>query len=396
MSPFLIADRADVLVLDDQIENLQALVNLLSPEFNVHPFSNGNALLRYVQSDRPADLILLDIVMPEPDGYVVCAELRKLPELVDVPIVFLTGLSTPQDEAKGLALGAVDYIGKPFSPAIVLARVRSHVQLGRMIRLVMLQNERLDSKVSERTAALEAKNVELQNALGELANTKDATILALSSLAETRDSDTGHHICRTQSYVRELAESLSEDRAYAEALSPDAVTLMHKSAALHDIGKVAIPDHILLKPGRLTPEEFEVMKTHTEHGRNALANAERSVGGNSFLKCAREIAYSHHERWDGKGYPEGLRGEGIPLSARLMAVADVYDALISPRVYKVAMSHHRAVELILADSGQHFDPVVVRAMVQRAAAFKRIGEQFRDAQAGPGGNDSAKPDRSDA
>ena len=378
MTPFLIADRADILVLDDQVENLQALVNLLSPEFNVHPFSNGQALLRYVRSDRLTDLILLDIVMPEPDGYAVCAALRTMPDLVDVPIVFLSGLSTPEDEAKGLALGAVDYISKPFSPAIVLSRVRSHVQLGRMMRLVMQQNERLDSRVAERTAALATKNTQLVEAMDELAKTKDATILALSSLAETRDSETGHHIRRTQSYVRVLAEALSQDAAYAGDLQPDTIDLLHKSAALHDIGKVAIPDHILLKPGRLTPEEFAVMKTHTEHGSNALASAEESVGGNSFLKCAREIAHFHHERWDGKGYPVGLQGTQIPLPARLMAVADVYDALISPRVYKRAMSHHRAVELILADSGQHFDPVVVRALVQRADEFKRISERFRD------------------
>lgn len=379
MSPFLIADRADILVLDDQVEYLQALVNLLSSDYNVHPFSHGNALLRYVRSGRPADLIMLDIMMPEPDGYAVCAELRALPDLSEVPIVFLTGLNTPQNEERGLALGAVDYISKPFTPAIVLSRVRSHVELGRMMRLVMAQNERLDSRVAERTVALAAKNAELQQALDQLAKTKDATIVALSSLAEARDTDTGQHIRRTQSYVRELAEALSMDSNYAASLPPDKINLLHKSAALHDIGKVAIPDHILQKPGKLTPEEFEVMKTHAEHGRSTLANAESNVGGNSFLKCAREIAHAHHERWDGNGYPLGLAGEAIPLSARLMAVADVYDALISPRVYKVAFSHQRAVETILADSGQHFDPVVVRAFVQRAAAFKQISEHFRDA-----------------
>ena len=378
MSMFLIADRADILVLDDQAEYLQALINLLSPEFNVHPFSQGGALLRYVRSGRPADLILLDVVMPEPDGFAVCAELRSLPELNDVPIVFLTGLSSPQDEARGLALGAVDYIGKPFSPAIVISRVRSHVQLGRMMRVVINQNERLDSKVAERTSELEAKNAELQAAFSELAHTKDATILALSSLAETRDTDTGNHIRRTQHYMRELAVALASDPAFAIQLPPAAVDLLSKSAALHDIGKVAIPDHILLKPGRLTPDEFEIMKTHTEHGRHALAEAEASVGGNSFLKCAREIAHFHHEHWDGSGYPTGIKGEDIPLPARLMAVADVYDALISPRVYKKALSHQAAVEHILAESGRHFDPVVVRAMVQREAAFRQIGAQYSD------------------
>ena len=378
MSAFLIADRADILVLDDQAEYLQALINLLSPEFNVHPFSQGGALLRYVRSGRPADLILLDIVMPEPDGYAVCAELRSLPELNDVPIVFLTGLSSPQDEARGLALGAVDYIGKPFSPAIVMSRVRSHVQLGRMMRLVMMQNERLDTRVAERTAQLELRNAELQAAFTELAQTKDATILALTSLAETRDSDTGNHIRRTQQYMRELALTLAIDAVYAEQLAPDAVNLLSKSAALHDIGKVAIPDQILLKPGRLTSEEFEVMKTHTEHGRRALAQAEASVGGNSFLKCAREIAHYHHEHWDGSGYPTGIKGEDIPLPARLMAVADVYDALISPRAYKQAFSHQAAVDLILSQSGRHFDPVVVRTLVQCEAEFRQISERLQD------------------
>ena len=382
MTSFLIADRADILVLDDQVENLQALVNLLSPEFNVHPFSNGQALLRYVRSDRLTDLILLDIVMPEPDGYAVCAELRTMPDLVDVPIVFLSGLSTPEDEAKGLALGAVDYISKPFSPAIVLSRVRSHVQLGRMMRLVMQQNERLDSRVAERTAALATKNAQLVEAMDELAKTKDATILALSSLAETRDSETGHHIRRTQSYVRVLAEALSQDAAYAGDLQPDTIDLLHKSAALHDIGKVAIPDHILLKPGRLTPEEFAVMKTHTTLGRDAIATAEARVGVNvEFLAYAKEIAYSHQEKWDGSGYPEGLSGEDIPISARLMAVADVYDALISRRVYKMPMPHEEAVKIMLAGKGQHFDPDVIDAFIECQAEFKAIGEKYSDSEA---------------
>lgn len=377
MNPVLAADKAHIAVVDDQVENLQMLVSLLSPHYHVHPFTGGDALLRYLRGERPADLILLDVVMPTPDGYEVCRQVRALGEFDEVPVVFLTALDSMEDEARGLALGAVDYITKPFSPSIVLARVQNHVNLSRAMRLIHRQNEVLETQVAERTAELEKKNADLLIALQQIALTQDVTIVAFSSLAEARDNETGQHIQRTQNYVRELALAVRGTEPFAAELDDEAIGLLFKSAPLHDIGKVAIPDSILLKPGRLTPEEFEIMKSHAEHGRCAIQAAERSLGiENSFLRYALEIAYSHHEKWDGSGYPLGLAGEAIPLAARLMAVADVYDALISRRVYKPPMDHEEAVGIIADGRGTHFDPVLVDAFLSIQGRFAEIARRF--------------------
>jgi putative two-component system response regulator len=379
MKDLLIADKADVVVVDDQVENLQLLVHLLAPHFNVHPFPSGEALFRYLGSGRPADLILLDVVMPPPDGHEICTRLRTMPELAEVPIVFLTGLNSIDDETRGLALGAVDYITKPFSPPIVLARVSHHVRLSRALRLIINQNDYLDQRVAERTAALARKNAELTVALTRVAQTQDLTIIALSSLAETRDNETGGHIHRTKNYVLTLAQALRELPAYAQQLDDETLEMIGKSAPLHDIGKVAIPDRILLKPGRLDSEEFEIMKTHAGHGRHAIEIAEASLANeNSFLHHAREIAYGHHEKWDGSGYPQGIAGTAIPLSARIMAVADVYDALISRRVYKPGMPHEEALKIIAAGKGTHFDPVLAQTFLGIEGQIREIAEQFSD------------------
>jgi len=206
------------------------------------------------------------------------------------------------------------------------------------------------------------------------------TIMAMASLAETRDNETGNHIRRTQRYVRALAEKLKSHGKFAAYLSDAMIEQLYKSAPLHDIGKVGIPDHILLKPGKLTPEEFEVMKTHTTLGRDAILSAEKLIDApSSFLEVAREIAYGHQEKWDGSGYPQGLSGEQIPVSARLMAVADVYDALISARPYKKPFTHEAAVELITKSANAHFDPDVVAAFVELADEFRAIAEELKDA-----------------
>lgn len=377
----LIADKADVLVVDDQLENLQLLVSLLSPQFSVHPFADGEALLRYVEAGRPADLIMLDVLMPPPDGYELCRRLRAIADLAEVPIIFLTGLDSSADEEKGLALGAVDYITKPFSPPIVFTRVRNHVRLGQALRLISYQNDLLDHRVAERTAELARKNVELVSALKRIAAAQDVTISAFSSLAESRDNETGRHIRRTQNYMRALALKLRENPRYGDWLDDQMIELIFKSAPLHDIGKVAIPDRILLKPGKLDPDEFEIMKTHTEHGRHAIETAEASLDNkDSFLCLARDIAYAHHEKWDGSGYPLGIAGEAIPFAARMMAVADVYDALISRRVYKSGMSHDKAVSIILEGRGKHFDPEVVDAFLDIQSEFAEIARQLTDTE----------------
>lgn len=379
MSYLMVADKADVLMLDDQPENLHLLTNLLVDDFRVHPFSDASRFMNYIEQGRPVDLILLDVVMPERDGYSICAWLRQRRELEHVPVIFLTSLTSAEDERKGLGLGADDYIGKPFSPPIVLTRVRHHVRLGRSLRIIADQNDNLDQKVRERTAQLEQRNRELLLKSDEIQRIQDATIIAFSSLAETRDNETGLHIRRTQHYVRELALLLRQHPRFAHALDDQSIELLFKSAPLHDIGKVAIPDHILLKPGRLTSEEFDVMKLHSTHGRNAILAAEAGLSEhNSFLTAAREIAYSHHEKWDGSGYPQGLSGEAIPLFARIMALADVYDALISHRIYKPGMPHEKAVAIIREGRGSHFDPDICDHFLLAHERFYAIAAQFCD------------------
>ena len=379
MREFLIADKADVLVVDDQVSNLQMMVSMLSEQYNVHPFTDGAGLLRYLKSGQPVDLILLDVVMPVMDGHEVCRQIREMPDLDKVPIVFLTALDSIEDEERGLALGAVDYITKPFSPPIVMTRVSNHVRLSRALRLIINQNELLDHRVAQRTAELAKKNVALQEALHDLAQTQDVTIVAFSSLAEARDNETGRHIHRTQNYIRELALALRTLPAFTGKLDDETIEQLYKSAPLHDIGKVAIPDHILLKPGRLDAAEFEIMKTHADEGRKAIEAAEAALDTeNSFLRCAREIAHAHHEKWDGSGYPLGLAGECIPLSARLMAVADVYDALISRRVYKEPMYHVDAVNLIAQERGMHFDPLIIDAFLLVESRFADVADRFSD------------------
>ena len=379
MSYLMISDKADVLMLDDQPENLHLLTHLLANDFRAHPFSDAAKFMAYIEQGKPADLILLDVLMPGRDGYEICSELRKRRELEHVPIIFLTSLTSAEDESKGLALGANDYIGKPFSPPIVLTRVKHHVSLGRTLRIIADQNDNLDDKVRERTAELERLNAELLLKSEEIQKTQDATIIAFSSLAETRDNDTGMHLRRTQHYVRTLAQALKEHPRFVPQLDDSAIDILFKSAPLHDIGKVAIPDQVLLKPGKLTTEEFEVMKTHATHGRDAIAAAESGMGVyNSFLGAAREIAYGHHEKWDGSGYPQGIAGDAIPLFARIMAVADVYDALISKRVYKVGMPHAKAVGIISEGRGSHFDPDICDRFLLIHEQFFAIAAQFQD------------------
>jgi putative two-component system response regulator len=324
--------------------------------------------LQIVQAGSPPDLILLDIMMPEMDGFEVMQRLKAMPAHRDIPVIFLTAKSTVEDEMRGLVVGAVDYITKPISPPIVLARVRNHLELKMARDFLRNENAYLEQEVARRT--------------GQVAAIQDVTIRAMASLAETRDTDTGNHIRRTQEYVRLLAEKLQKHPRFAYFLSDDNIMLLYKSAPLHDIGKVGIPDRILLKPGKLTPEEMEIMKTHTTLGRDAIAAAEAELGvAVSFLGFAKEIAYSHQEKWDGSGYPEGLAGDAIPISARLMAVADVYDALISRRVYKPAMSHEKAVTIIAQGRGSHFDPDITDAFLSLAEEFHAVATRFIDSDA---------------
>lgn len=371
---------ARVLIVDDQPDNLLVLEDLLGAHYDVYATSDGLQALDYLHGGGAADLILLDVMMPGLDGYEICRRLKGTPRTRDIPVIFLTSLDGVADETRGLSLGAEDFIHRPFSPPVVLARVRNHLELARASALLRLRNEDLERLVAERTAEIVRQSSELVRREQEIIAAQGATITAFCALAEARDYETGNHIRRTQNYVRALAEHVREQPPFRDELDDETIRLLFKSAPLHDVGKVAIPDAILLKPGKLTDEEWRVMKRHTEYGRDAIASAEEELGEPhaSFLRHARDIAYSHHERWDGSGYPEGLAGEAIPLSARLMAVADVYDALISRRVYKEAYSHEHALGAIAARRGSHFDPALVDALLDIAGEFRDIATRFGD------------------
>jgi putative two-component system response regulator len=357
--------RARILIVDDVNENLHALMNILRDEHAISAATSGEKALDLARREPQPDLILLDIMMPGMDGYEVCRRLKADPHTRDIPVIFLTALAHEEDEHRGLELGAEDYITKPISPPIVRARVRNHLKLKATADFLRDKAEFLEHEVARRTR--------------EVVAIQDVTILALTSLAETRDSDTGNHIRRTQHYVRALALHLHEHPRFARHLGDAAIAALYKSAPLHDIGKVGIPDHILRKPGRLTPEEFGIMKTHTTLGRAAIEHAERALGLTvDFLTTAKEIALSHHERWDGGGYPEGRAGEAIPVSARLMSVADVYDALISRRIYKEAMPHASATAIITEGRGSQFDPDVVDAFLALQDEFQAIAARYAD------------------
>lgn len=362
-------DKATVLVVDDTPANLSLMTGLLRDIYKVKAAIDGEKALRIAQSDAPPDLILLDIMMPGMDGYEVCRRLQANPVTRDIPIIFLTAKAGIEDEKMGLELGAVDYITKPISPPIVLARVRNHLALKASADFLRNKADFLEAEVVRRTA--------------EVMAIQDVTIMAMASLAETRDSDTGNHIRRTQHYVKVLAQYLRKHPRFASVLDDDRyIALLFKSAPLHDIGKVGIPDRILLKPGKLTFEEFEIMKTHTTLGRDAIQSAEEHLGMKvEFLNLAKEIAYGHQEKWDGSGYPQGAAGEAIPVGARLMAVADVYDALISRRVYKEGMPHDKAAAIIVQGRGQHFDPDIVDAFVAVQDQFQAIAQRFADSDA---------------
>ncbi len=357
--------KARVLVVDDTPANLALISGLLTEKYKLSVASSGEKALRLASSEPAPDLILLDVMMPVMDGYEVCRRLKSDQQTRDIPVIFLTANRSVEDEKLGFDLGAADYITKPINPAILQARVGGQLALKAYADTLREKADFFEREVEKRTA--------------ELAAIQDVTILVMASLAETRDSETGNHIRRTQFYVKALAEQLKSHPRFAATLSDHYIALLYKSAPLHDIGKVGIPDRILLKPGKFTAEEFEIMKTHTTLGRDAIDRAEKMLGTRvEFLSIAKEIAYGHQEKWDGSGYPLGIRGDDIPVSARLMALADVYDALISRRVYKEGMSHEQAVQIIEEGRDAHFDPDLVDAFVVIQEQFREIALRYAD------------------
>lgn len=359
------ADRQTILIVDDTPDNIALLSALLKDRYKTKAATQGERALVIAAADPPPDLILLDIVMPGMDGYEVCRQLKADPRTAGIPVIFLTALAQHDDEALGLKLGAVDYLTKPVNPSIMLARIETHLTLARARRLLEDDNAFLEAAVQQRTR--------------EVVEVQDATIMAIAALAGARDNETGNHVHRTQYGLQALARQLQSHPRFADQLSGEVIEWLFKAAPLHDIGKVGVPDRILLKPGSLTAAEFEIMKTHATLGRDAIRAAEQHLGiPNQFLQYAREIAGSHHERWNGSGYPEGLAGETIPLAARLMAVVDAYDTLVSRRLYKAAVPHDQAVAAIRAGRASHFDPDIVDTFVEIADQFQAIVAQFPD------------------
>ena len=354
-----------LLIVDDSPDDITVLEEILKDEHRIISVNSGEEALRVTRSGLQPDLVLLDIIMPDMDGYEICRRLRHDDRTADIPIIFLTAKTGPVNEKMGLDLGAEDYINKPPSPGIVRARIRTQLRLKRTRDFLKNKADYLEMEVASRV-----KDVML---------VQDVTMIALGSLAETRDNLTGNHIRRTQNYIRLLAERLGTLDKYREILSYDVIERLYKSAPLHDIGKVGIPDCILKKPGPLTTEEFDLMKTHTTIGFTAIATAEQSLNAHSsFLSLARDMAWSHHEKWDGSGYPRGIIGVDIPLAGRLMAIPDVYDALTSMRVYKQAFSHEDSVAIIAKGIGTHFDPDIGKIFLDVADQFQAISLAFRD------------------
>jgi putative two-component system response regulator len=365
MEPFLVFhEKPIILVVDDTPDNLSLMTDLLKDDYRVKVATSGERALKLVQAQPPA-LILLDIMMPGMDGYEVCRRLKRDPATEDIPVMFLTAKAEIEDETLGLALGAVDYIVKPISPPIMLARIKMQLMFKSAADFLRGKGDLLENQVAKRTA--------------EIQDLQDAMVLTMASLAETRDNETGNHIKRTQHFVKRLAQQLRQHPQHAEWLTERHIDLLFKSAPLHDIGKVGIPDNILLKPGKLDPAEFEIMKTHATMGRDAITRAEQELGHEvPFLRIAKAISLSHHEKWDGTGYPQGLAGEAIPLPARLMALADVYDALTTRRVYKPAFSHEVSCRIVCEGRGTHFDPDVLDAFVAVQDDFRDIAARFAE------------------
>ena len=325
-------DQATLLLVDDEANNLQVLKNILQSHYRLIYARDGERALLLAEKEHP-DLILLDIMMPGLSGYDVCQRLKEAADTRHIPVIFISALSESDDEAKGLELGAVDYISKPVNPAIVRARVKNHLSLVRV---------------------------------DELVSTRLSIVQRLGRAAEYKDNETGLHVIRMSHYAQVLARAAGYSERQAE-------NLLH-AAPMHDIGKIGIPDAILQKPGKLDADEWNVMQQHAEIGALILGQEDTS----DLMVTAREIALSHHEKWDGSGYPSGLAGEEIPMSARIVAIADVFDALTSVRPYKKAWSEEAAIDLIKEEAGKHFDPALVELFLTHLDAIRQIKEQFRE------------------
>jgi putative two-component system response regulator len=347
--------RGNILVVDDVPANLTLLTGMLKEKnYRVRPVPSGKLALKAVEHEAP-DLILLDITMPEMDGFEVCLKLKQDKRFRDIPIIFISALTETLDKVKAFGSGGVDYVTKPFQFDEVAARVETHLKLRRY-------QTHLEDLVQEQ--------------IKEISDSQISTIFALSRLSESRDKETGKHLERVQIYCKMLAEKLSRQEPYNRVIDAIFINNIFNASPLHDIGKVASPDHVLLKSSRLTEEEFVIMKKHSLVGADTMEAVRQMYEKNAFINMGISIARSHHERWDGAGYPDRLKGEEIPLAARIMAIADVYDALRSNRCYKGPFSRDRSREIIEDGSGTQFDPALVEAFLALEEDFDRFGRQM--------------------
>jgi len=356
--------RQDILIVDDVPENLQILALMLKDQgYSVRPVSSGRMALKIAKANPP-DLILLDITMPEMNGYEVCEMMKQDAVLKDIPVIFISALADTGDKLRAFETGGVDYITKPFKIQEIQARVATHLKLRLMQKELEHYSRNLEAMV--------------QAQVKQISDTQLATIFALAKLAESRDDETGKHLERVQKMCRLLTTQLKlEEAAEADLLSDAFIEMLYHASPLHDIGKVGISDLVLLKPDKLTAAEFDIIKTHPIIGAETLAAVYREHP-NELLKIGIEIARYHHERWDGAGYPEGLSGEQIPLSARIMAVVDAYDAICSRRVYKEAMTHEEACKIIARDSGKHFDPRLAAVFLNSEQKIRLLHQHLQD------------------
>jgi len=362
-----------ILIVDDNEDNVFLLDHMISSQgYNTLKAYGGREALDIINANHKAiDLVILDIMMPGIDGLQVTKSIKGDPSTRGIFIILLTaGHGRTEDVVRGLDAGADDYLIKPAEKMELMARVRS-----------LLRTKRLQDELAEKNLALADMNENLAQLVEErtieIMVTRDAAIFGLAKLAEYRDPETGAHLERIRNYTYELSADMAMQDKYHDLIDDEFCRMIYQSSPLHDIGKVGVPDNILLKPGKLTPEEFEIMKEHSTIGGDALAATSRwNVSGNNFLAMGCDIAYYHHEKWNGAGYPKKLAGEDIPLSARIMAISDVYDALASKRVYKEAMPHDEAVKIIIEGSGTHFDPDIVKAFLRMESKFKTIRERY--------------------
>ncbi len=350
------------LLLIDDSPVIQKIVNKVLKEVcEIEYAQNAEEAFSILDANK-VDLILLDVEMPKIDGFETIKLLKKNEFYKDIPVIFLTSKTDLNFELEAFALGAVDFITKPFMPPLLIKRVKLHLTLSSQRKILNDYNKQLEVKVAEKTEIIK----ELQNAI----------VFTLAEVVEMRDGTTGGHINRTQSYYACLLKYLQEKGIYKEELNNKDFNVLIEASQLHDIGKVAISDSILLKPAKLTAEEFEIMKTHTTIGQTAILRAMDLTRDKEFLQIAAIVAYSHHEKWDGSGYPTGVVGTQIPVEGRIMAVVDVYDALVSERPYKQKLPHNKAMEILKEGAGTHFDPKLIEAACALSSDFEKISGMY--------------------